>query len=238
MLNGKKVLAIIPARAGSKRLVDKNIKLLAGKPLIAWTIEAALESEYIDKVVVSTDSIQILDTAKRFGAETPFLRPKELALDESATVDVINHCIDFYGKETYDLIILLQPTSPLRSQQDIDSAFEYYGNKKAESLVSVCPLEHPTHWCNTLPESGSLSKFLNDHVKGKRSQDFEKEYRLNGSIYIADIDYFRKNDGFWGKQNIYAFIMQESKSLDIDTMFDFELCEYFILKNKSNTYDK
>jgi CMP-N-acetylneuraminic acid synthetase len=234
MIDGKTVLAIIPARGGSKRLPGKNIKLLNGKPVIAWTIQAALKSIYIDKVIVTTDDQEFARIAKKHGADIPFIRPPELAEDTSSSVSVLQHALKKLNEnnEKYDVVILLQPTSPLRRTLDIDDGFEYYSRKKAMSVVSVCPLEHPTSWCNSLPENGSLQNFLKDGVKEKRSQDIAKEYRLNGSIYIADVDYFTENNGFWGKNDIYAFIMGETESIDIDTIADFELCEYFMSKSK------
>ncbi len=238
MLKGKKVLAIIPARAGSKRLVDKNTKALLGKPLIGWTIESALLSKYVDKVVVSTDSTYIQEIAQELEAEAPFIRPKELATDSATTVDVIAHCIEHYHDESFDIVILLQPTSPLRDQLDIDNALEFYSEKVALSVISVCPLEHPSHWCNTLPEDRNLKSFIKSDSRVKRSQDFEKEYRLNGALYISDINSFKENNGFWTNNASYAFVMAPEKSIDIDTQSDFELCEYFMLKRQANANDK
>lgn len=239
MINGKRVLAIIPARGGSKRLPGKNIKNLNGKPLIAWTIKPALDSIYIDKVIVSTDNQEIAKVAKHYGAEIPFIRPSDLAGDTSSSTSVVLHAIEKLSEnnETYEVVILLQPTSPLRSKLDIDKGIEYYSSKKAKSIISVCPIEHPTHWCNNIPENGSLQHFLKEDAKEKRSQDFGEEYRLNGSIYLADIDYFIENSGFWGTKDIYAYTMKVVDSIDIDTLSDFELCEYFMLK-KSNADNK
>ncbi len=221
MHKNKKILAIITARAGSKRLPNKNILDLSGKPLIAWTIEASLESKYIDKTIVSTDSIKIKDTSKKYGAEVPFIRPEELSNDKADSISVLKHAIDFFKNE-FDYIVLLQPTSPLRTTKDIDLAIESIENQKA--VVSVCETEHSPLWANTLPEDLSMKDFIKPEVKNKRSQDLPKHYRLNGAIYIAEINYFIANNGFLGKET-KAYVMSQETSIDIDTELDFKLCE-------------
>ena len=172
MYNNKEVLAIIPARGGSKRLPGKNIKDLNGKPLIAWTIDAALRSKYIDKSVVSTDDEIIAEISQKYGAEVPFIRPKELATDTASSIDVILHAINFYKTkgEPFEYVILLQPTSPLRTTEDIDHAFEML-NEETKAIVSVCETEHPPLWSNTLPKDLSMKDFLAKEILNKRSQD-------------------------------------------------------------------
>jgi len=226
MINSKKILAVITARAGSKRLPNKNILDLAGKPLIAWTIEAALKSEYIDKIIVSTDSKEIAGTAIQYGAEVPFMRPDNLATDEASSIEVIRHTIDFFKGE-YDYVLLLQPTSPLRQTTDIDSAIKQL-KENVKAVVSVCETEHSPLWSNTLPENLSMASFIKPEIKNKRSQDLPKFYRLNGAIYITEINYFFKVNGFIGNKT-KAYIMSKKNSIDIDTELDFKLCE--ILKN-------
>ena len=226
MLRNKKILAVITARAGSKRLPNKSILPLAGKPLIAWTIDEAKKSRYVDKLIVSTDSNKIAEISKKYGAEVPFLRPAELANDKANSISVLKHSIEFFNKE-YDYILLLQPTSPLRTVRDIDNAIEMLNND-TKAVVSVCETEHSPLWSNTLPEDLSMANFIRPEIRNKRSQDLPKYYRLNGAIYIAEIDYFYQNNGFIGN-NTKAFIMSQQKSVDIDTELDFKFCEMLIL---------
>ncbi len=172
MYKGKRVLAIITAREGSKRVPNKNILNLAGKPLIAWTIEASLNSEFIDKTMVSTDSLKIKKIAEEYGANVPFIRPIELANDIAKSIDVIYHALDFCKKnnEEFEYAILLQPTSPLRTKNDIDNAFEMLSDE-TKAVVSVCETEHSPIWMNTLPENLSMSQFIKEEYKNLRSQD-------------------------------------------------------------------
>jgi N-acylneuraminate cytidylyltransferase/CMP-N,N'-diacetyllegionaminic acid synthase len=221
MYKGKEILAVIPARKGSKRLKNKNILPLNNKPLIAWTIEAAINSKYIDKVLVSTDSIEIEKVSKEYKADVPFMRPKHLATDQSDSMSVIKHALDYYSSK-YEYIVLLQPTSPLRTTEDIDSAIEVmHDNVKA--IISVCEAEHSPLWTNKLPIDLSMKNFIPKNILNIRSQDLQKYYRLNGAIYVAETNYFRENNTFFG-ENTKAYIMPQEKSIDIDTKLDFELC--------------
>jgi len=167
----KTFLAIIPARGGSKRLPRKNILELNGKPLIAWSIEAGLKSKYVDKVVVSSDDKEILEYSQYYGADT-IKRPDNLASDTSTSFDAIKHTIDNVDK--YDYVVLLQPTSPLRTAEQIDDAIELLEKKKADAVVSVCEMDHSPLWSNTLPDDGNMDNFLRDEVKNSRSQDLKK----------------------------------------------------------------
>jgi CMP-N-acetylneuraminic acid synthetase len=216
----KKILAVITAREGSKRLPNKNILDLAGKPLIAWTIDEAKKSKYIDKLIVSTDSDEIAKISLKHGAEVPFMRPLNLASDNADSFSVLKHAIEFY-KNKFDYILLLQPTSPLRLVNDIDSSIEMIDNT-TRSIVSVCQTEHSPLWSNTLPDNLSMKSFLREEVKNKRSQDLPIYYRLNGAVYIAEIDYFLKEKSFIGTST-KAFIMAKNRSLDIDEAIDFKL---------------
>jgi CMP-N,N'-diacetyllegionaminic acid synthase len=216
------ILAIIPARGGSKRLAHKNKLFLKEKPLIAWSIESAIKSKYITDVVVTSDDNGILKIAKDYGAKT-IMRPENLANDTATTFDAIKHTIEHFN--SYDYIILLQPTSPLRNQNHIDEAWEVLLQKKADAIVSICEMEHSPLWCNTLPDNRSMHGFLKDEVKNKRSQDLEKYYRLNGAIYICSTKKLLENKSFILNENIYAYIMPQEQSVDIDTQIDFLLCE-------------
>ena len=225
MINNKKILAVITARAGSKRLPNKNILNLAGKPLIAWTIDEAKKSKYIDKLIVSTDSKKIAEISKYYGAEVPFMRPLKLAIDTADSISVLKHSIEFF-KNKFDYILLLQPTSPLRTVKDIDKAIIILNNK-TKAVVSVCETEHSPLWSNILPEDLSMKNFIRSEIKNKRSQDLPKYYRLNGAIYIAETKYFYKNNGFLGDKT-KAYIMSQQNSVDIDTELDFKFCEILI----------
>lgn len=225
----KRILAIIPARAGSKRIPDKNILPIAGKPLIAWTIEAARKSKYLDRIIVSTDDQKIKKISEEYGAEVPFIRPHHLATDEAGSVDVIKHAISTI-KGQFSYIVLLQPTSPLRTAEDIDKAIEMLDiNTKA--VVSVCETSHSPLWCNTLPDDLSMADFMKPEVAGIRSQDLPKYYRLNGALYVAETDYFYQNNSFFGK-NTKAFIMPPARSVDVDESIDLAFAEFILSKNK------
>lgn len=225
-----KYLAIIPARGGSKRVPRKNVLDLCGKPLIAYTVEAALKSKYIDKVVVSSDDEEILQISKKFGAET-IKRPDILASDTATTFDAIKHAID--SLEKYEYIVLLQPTSPLRNSKHIDEAIELLKEKKASAVVSVCEMEHSPLWSNTLDDTLSMNNFLKDEVLNKRSQDLEKYYRLNGAIYICKTELLLKEKSFFLKENIFAYIMDRKSSVDIDEEIDFKMAEFFLKQSKN-----
>lgn len=230
MINGKKVLAIIPARGGSKELPGKNIKELCGKPLIAWTIEQAKSCSDIDRVIVSTDDENIAKVAKKYGAEVPFMRPAELANDTASTINVIFHAIDWFKKhEDYrpEYILLLQPTSPLREVEDIRAAIQTLKDKNARAVVSVCETDHHPWWSNTLPENSSMKDFLKPKILNKRRQDLPVFYRLNGAIYLADAVYLHECNGFFGP-NTFAYVMPKNRSVDIDSDLDFKLAQMLL----------
>lgn len=220
-------LAIIPARGGSKRLPRKNVLDLAGKPLIAWTIEAALQSKYLQRVVVSTDDAEIAQVAQQYGADVPFMRPAPLARDESSSIDVLMHMLQELENrgEYYRYLMLLQPTSPLRSAAHIDAAIDMLLAKQADALVSVCELDHPAEWSNILPEDLSLDGFFPAQCRGVRSQDLPKRYRINGAIYITDIARFRRENALVYDGNSFAYIMERRDSIDVDDETDFLLAK-------------
>jgi N-acylneuraminate cytidylyltransferase/CMP-N,N'-diacetyllegionaminic acid synthase len=230
----KKILVIIPARGGSKGLKDKNIKLLNNKPLIAWTIEAAKGSKYIDKVIVSTDNIKIAEIAKEYGAEVPFIRPDELSGDKASSIDVILHAMNYMNENLdykADYIMLLQCTSPLRTTVHIDEAVEKFIASDAESLVSTTELEHPIFWCKKINDDGYLESFIKyDDTKQYRRQEFETLYRLNGAIYISKWQYVLNNKRLISDYAV-PYIMDKKSSIDIDNIDDFNLANYYMLYN-------
>ena len=227
--NNKTFLAIIPARGGSKRLPRKNVLSLNGKPLISWSIEAGLKSKYIDKVIVTSDDDEILDIAKEFGSDI-IKRPNELASDIATTFMAISHTIE--NVEKYDYVVLLQPTSPLRTVENIDESIEKLEEKNANAIVSVCEMDHSPLWSNTLDDSLSMQGFLKDEVLNKRSQDLEIFYRLNGAIYICNTEKLLEEKSFFLKENIYAYVMDRKRSIDIDKEIDFKIASILMDENE------
>lgn len=225
MSNEKKFVAIIPARSGSKGLKDKNIKDLNGKPLIAYTIEAAKNSGVFDDIIVSTDSEQYAMISKQYGATVPFLRPEQLATDQATSSDVIIYTLQELEKRgsKYDYFMLLQPTSPLRSADDIKKATELLLEKKADSIVSVCKSENSPLLMNTLDSTLSMDHFLEKN-SNKRRQELPEYYRLNGAIYLNRVEHFYQYKDFY-KTNSYAYIMNNKNSIDVDDIYDFKYAE-------------
>jgi len=227
MIGDKKVLALIPARGGSKGIKDKNIIDLKGKPLISYTIEAARASKYIDTVVVTTDSMKIKKTAEEFGAEVPFMRPKEYAMDKSATLEAVINAIEQLEKlgNIYDVLVLLQPTSPLRTNEDIDGALEKFEKYDEKSLVGVSKVEDNPVLIRRVLDETTMEKIV-EKKSTVRRQDMEEYYRVNGSIYINRIGEIDVNTSF--NDNVIPFIMDEKHSVDIDVMKDLMLAEYYL----------
>lgn len=219
-------MAFIPARGGSKRLPRKNVLPLAGQPLINWSIEAGIKSQYIDRVFVSTDDKEIADVACQLDVELPELRPAELASDTAKTEDVLLYSLEKFAPDI-DIVVLLQPTSPLRTAEHIDEALEQFIQQKAFSVVSVTPCEHPPLWSNTLPKNNSMGDFIR-HEALSRSQDISQYYRLNGAIYIFDVKKLREYKEIRYTSETYAYKMSNEVSFDIDNKLDFDLAEFFM----------
>ena len=232
MFNTQKILALIPARGGSKGIKDKNIISLAGKPLIAYSIETAKCSKYIDDIVVTTDSEKIAEISKHYGASVPFIRPTELAADTSKTIDAVLHAIKTLktmGKE-YDTLVLLQPTQPLRTYKDVDGAIEEYYKNDREGLVSVSCVNDSPLLIRSINENGKLVNLLSQNSTCRR-QDMPEYYKVNGCIYINKTDEIDENTSF--NDNRVPFIMRKEHSIDIDEMSDLYLTQYY-LKIKNN----
>ncbi|MDA8481157.1 acylneuraminate cytidylyltransferase family protein [Citrobacter sp. Awk 4] len=223
-------IAIIPARGGSKRLPGKNIKILSGKPMIAWSIEAALNSTLFDLVLVSTDCREISDIAEHYGAVVPCLRPATLASDAATTNDVISHMVEVVEARWggVDTITLLQPTSPLRTTSNIVEAHQLYEEMDALSVISVCEMEHPVQLCNKLPADHSMSGFIQEKYN-VRSQELESYYRINGAIYIFDRVFVGSLTAIYGDKS-YAYIMRQDESIDIDSLLDFDIAEIIMTR--------
>ena len=228
MINDKKILAIIPARKGSKGLKGKNIKELCGKPLIAWSIEAALTSKYLDEVVVSTDDKTTIDIAKKYGASAPFLRPEYLSSDVATTFDVLKHTINFYkselNKEFY-YIVLLEPTSPLRDFSDIDNAVEQLIYSDASSIVGISKTEgqNPAFLVNK-DKDNFISYYASKDMSSLRRQDVKDIYFFDGSIYISELKSLLDRKTFY-HDNTIGYEMPKCKSLEIDDIYDFIMVE-------------
>lgn len=237
MIQNKRILSIIPAREGSKRILNKNILPLGGEPLINWTIKSANASKYIDKAIVSSDSDKIIDIARNAGAEVPFVRPSEFAKDTSSSFVVVHHAIDFFESigESFDICILLQPTSPFRNHIHIDEALESFMNLNASSLISVTKLNHPLEWANELGNEGQMDKFFEQDFLNIRSQDFPDRYLVNGAIYVFDINKFLQNESYFFSSFSFAYEMNYLDSIDIDTYEDFELCELLLNHRQLDT---
>ncbi|TGN39925.1 acylneuraminate cytidylyltransferase family protein [Marinobacter confluentis] len=224
-------LAVIPARGGSKRLPGKNIMPLAGKPLIQWTIDAALESGVFDRVCVSTDCETIASVARAGGADVPFLRPDALASDTATTASALAHFIQMLEQAeacSFSHVCLLQPTSPLRTAEDIREAENLLMADNLDAVVSVCELEHPIQWCNRLGPDGSMKGFVTP-AANRRSQDQEPFYRLNGAIYFCRTSVALKLETLYSEDvRSRAWVMDQAHSVDIDTALDFAIAEAVI----------
>lgn len=225
-----RTLGVITARSGSKGIKDKNIRNLNRKPLIAYTIESALQSQYIDEVMVSTNSENYADIARKFGANVPFLRSEKNSTDTAKSVDVLLEVLDEYKKigQEFDNVVLLQPTSPLRTCRNLNEAFQLFYDRNADSVVSVCECEHSPLLSNTLPQDMNMSGFIKSE-NNLRRQELKKYYRLNGAIYISKVDKLREIRTFYGEKS-YAYIMDKNNSIDIDDEFDFMIAECLMMK--------
>ncbi len=217
MILGEKVLAIIPARGGSKGVPGKNIRVVGGKPLIAWSIEAGKNSQFVDKVIVSTDAEEIIQIALNWGADVPFVRDTNLALDETSTIDVVFDVIN--RLPDYEWLIVLQPTSPLRTFDDIDNAIKQCIKLKSSSCVSVCKVTENPYWMYTLGEQSDLYPLF-PNSQFNRRQELPLIYKLNGAIYLARTKWLKNQKKFIAEGTI-AYEMSLENSIDLDTEEDF-----------------
>jgi len=216
------VLAIIPARGGSKGVPRKNIAPLGGKPLIAWTIEAALAARCVSRTIVSTDSPEIAEAARAAGADVPFLRPDHLASDTATTLDVIAHARQ--ACPGFDVLLVLQPTSPLRRAADIDAAFAQMMASGAQSCTSVCEADTPPWLMYRQTETGFVESLLPPWPGGMRRQDLPPVYVLNGALYFVKTSAFDATGQLLPKPTA-GYIMATQASIDIDTHDDFRRAE-------------
>lgn len=231
MIQGKSVLAIIPARIGSKRLPKKNIRPLSGKPLITWTIESALASKYIDECIVSTDSNDISNVAIDSGAKVPFLRPSNLAKDDTSSSAVYLHALESIG-EKFDIAIFLQPTSPLRLPKDIDKSLELMLKSEAPSVVSLVEIEDPINWYSTVNKKDQTFRTLNKLITNDNQYFSNSLFKFNGAIKAIFVDNFLKSKAFFSESTV-SYVMPELRSIDIDNELDFVIAEFLINQRES-----
>jgi len=227
------MIAIIPARRGSKGLPGKNIKLLNGVPLINYTILTALQATSVSRVIVTTDDQEIADTARQCGAEVPFLRPDDLATDSSMAMDVYLYTVsqlETLENSKIDSFVALLPTVPLRNANDIDEAIEVFHKKSADSVISVTEASTPIEWHRKIMENGLLTAYYPHFDAVRNRQDFEKSYVPNGAIYIFKTDRLRITREYY-MENTYPYIMPRERSVDIDAQLDFEWAEFLLEKS-------
>lgn len=220
------IIGLITARGGSRGIPGKNIKPLAGKPLIAWTVEAALASGVLDRVIVSTDDRTIADTAAAYGAEVPFMRPAALAGDHSSHIDVVRHALDWLAEAgtPCDYVLTLQPTSPFRSPDDIRQAVALVHKQQPPAVIGVRPAEDHPYMVQRLNEAGTLAAFVSTDLDYLRRQDFPPAYTINGAIYLTAVDVIREQ-GTLMPTGTLPYIMPPERSLDIDTPFDWHIAD-------------
>ncbi len=230
MYKGKKFLAIIPARGGSKGVPRKNIKMLAGKPLIAWTIEEAKKSKFIDTCIVSTEDEEIKSVAEQWGGNVPFMRPMELAQDDTPGIEPVLHAMKMIPG--YEYVVLLQVTSPLRTVEDIDGAIAYCLDRDCESCVSVTETEHSPYWMYRMDEQSCLRPILKiAKEESYQRQKLPKAYQLNGAVYVANVAFVQRERGFIGEGTL-GYMMPQERSYDIDTVLDFKVATVLIEQRK------
>jgi N-acylneuraminate cytidylyltransferase len=230
LIHEKKVLAVISARGGSKGVPRKNVRELAGRPLIFWTIDSAKKSKYIDRLILSSDDEEIIDVARALGCEVPFVRPGALATDTARGVDVLCHAVQHAGAD-YDYVVLLQPTSPLRTVTDIDTAIELCVQKAAVSVVSVTEASKSPYWMYQMNDDGLLVPFVENAPSNR--QQLPLSYVLNGAVYVCEVKELLASREIIDAQTL-AYVMPAERSYDIDSETDFVICEFLKTRMKPN----
>lgn len=234
MINGKKVLAVIPARSGSKGLPGKNIRMLHGRPLLGWPVLAAKYSKFVDRIIVSTDSEEFAAIAREQGAEVPFLRPEELSGDTAKSVDVVLHALDFSHEqgELFSYVVLLEPTSPMTEASDVDAALVRLeeNGEGAVSVVGISKVEatHPA-FDVCLDKNGIILPYIHELGEAIRRQDLEPLFFFDGSLYISEVEALYKRKTFYHEATL-GYVTPRWKALEIDSLFDF-VCAEAVMEN-------
>lgn len=226
------MLAIIPARKGSKGLKGKNIKLINNKPLISHTIEAALKSKKVKDIFISTDDKRIVQIAKKYNIKIPYLRPKRLASDRSPAIQTYLHTIDYLNKNKKEKIknfVVLLPTAPLRKPKDIDNAISLFFKKKADSVISMCKTHHPIEWQKKIDKKKKIKSIFKDLKSTYNRQKLKTTYLPNGSIYVFNYKFLKKKLNYYSKKS-FAYVMPKISSYDIDDKLDFEIIKNILNK--------
>lgn len=223
MIDNKKILGLIPARGGSKGVPRKNIRILGQKPLIAWTIEAAINSKLLDRIILSSEDNEIIEVARAYGCEAPFVRPAELAADNSTALETVLHALQSLA-EDYEYLVLLQPTSPLRTSEDIDGCIRMCHSHNAPSCAAVCQPRQSPYWMFSRNQEGYLVPLLRAAQNISRRQDLPTAYVVNGAVYVAKTSWLRNTMSFVTEETL-AYEMPEERSIDLDTELDFKLAE-------------
>ena len=219
------LLAIIPARGGSKRILRKNIKMLAGKPLISWTIDVAKKVKCIDEIFVSTDNLEIANISESHGIVVPFLRPAKLSKDNSKSIDLVLHALENFRR--YDWVLLLQPTSPLRSSLDIENIYKLCIESNASSAVSICEISKNSEWLYKINNDQKLLPFQNYNEDIFSKKISSNIFTLNGALYLTKTEFLKKHKSFINEDTL-GYVMPKENSVDIDTLDDWKLAEYYL----------
>jgi len=236
MFRGQKVLAVVPARGGSKRLPDKNLRSIQGRPLVVKALDVATDSRFIDRGVLSTDDHRVVALAREYGYSDVLMRPDSLADDQAAMTSVLLHVVGALRDQgaEYGYLVLLQPTSPLREARHVDQGFVEILEKSATGLLSVCLSEKPKEWLGNIGVEGSLNEFIQETNLEAQSQDLKPTYQINGAIYIVPVEQFLEYGSLFLPDGMVALVMERSESIDIDYDHDFQLAEW-LLQNQRTT---
>ena len=224
MIDGRKVLAVVPARQGSKGLPGKNTRMLAGKPLLGWTISAAQKSQHVDRLVLSSNDPLAIEYAESVNCEVPFVRAEEISTDETAGVDVVLDVV--LRCPGFDYVVLLQPTSPLRTSDDIDNSLQFASEQSATSCISVAESLSSPHWMYYRNSKHQLIRVLDGPIITRR-QDLPLAYEPNGAIYIADVNWLLRERSLIAAETL-GFEMSRDRSIDIDDVNDFSVAESYL----------
>jgi N-acylneuraminate cytidylyltransferase len=233
MIDGRSVLALVTARGGSAGLPRKNLREVGGKTLLVRAVEAGQGAATVDRVVLSSDDPEIIQAAILAGCDVPFLRPAGLASDQARSIDVVRHALKTLP-EGYDLVVLLQPTSPLRNARDVEAALELCVRYGAPACVSVCAADKPPFWMHGLDERLRLQPILPEYQRASRRQDLPRAFAVNGAVYVACTDWIRAQDSFIGPGTI-GYVMPRERSIDIDDELDLVIAEALARRFEEDT---